>query len=134
MEENPGFRSQPVWLIAVLGLAIGQAGLAFQLFGGREGRDDARPVVAGRHPLHFYHGLLGAETLRQRIGTSCYDPNFQAGYPKTPVFDGGCRPVEVLLYFAGTDAGPAAYKRGLYWACVLVPLVFVLAGRGRLKF
>ncbi len=130
MEQSPGFRSQPVWLIAVLGLAIGQAGLAFQLFGGREGRDDARPVVAGRHPLHFYHGMLGAETLRQRIGTACYDPNFQAGYPKTPVFDGGCRPVEVLLYFAGTDAGPAAYKQGLYWACVLVPLVFVMAGRG----
>lgn len=130
MDENPGFRSKPIWLIAVIALAIGQAGLAVQLFGGPEGLNDARPVVAGRHPLHFYHGLLGSETLRQRAGTACYDPNFQAGYPKTPVFDGGCRPVEVLFFLFCNEPGPAAYKYGLFWGCVAVPLVFVLAGRG----
>lgn len=132
MEEQPeiGFRSRPYWLLVVAALALGQAGLAYQLFGGPGSLSDSRPVVAGRHPLHFYHGLLGAETLRQRLGTACYDPNFQAGYPKTPVFDGGCRPVEMLLFLSGDDSGPAVYKRGLLIGCILVPIVFVLAGRG----
>ncbi len=129
MEETPGFRSRPVWLIAVLFLAIAQAGFAEQFLGGASGLNDSRPVVAGRHPLHYYHGLLGAETLRQRLGTSCYDPNFQAGYPKTPVFDGGCRPVELILFLTSTS-GPSAYKYGLYWGCILVPLMFVIASRG----
>lgn len=132
MDEPPeiGFRSRPIWLLAVLALAIGQAGLAYRLFGGSAGLNDPRPVVAGRHPLHFYHGLLGAETLRQRQGTACYDPNFQAGYPKTPVFDGGCRPVEMLLFVFGEDSGPAVYKKGLLFGSILVPFVFLLAGRG----
>ncbi|MBL8868083.1 MAG: hypothetical protein KF873_04715 [Gemmataceae bacterium] len=130
MEEPPGFREKPIWLLAIVALAIGQAGLAYQLFGGPVGLRDDRPVVAGRHPLHFYHGMLGADTLRQRAGTSCYDPNFQAGYPKTPVFDGGCRPVELLLALFPADAGPRAYKLGLFWGCILVPFVFALAARG----
>jgi hypothetical protein len=129
MEETPGFRAKPAWLVLVLALAAGQAGLAYQYFGGPNALRDDRPVVAGRHPLHFYHGLLGAETLRQRSGISCYDPNFQAGYPKTPVFDGGCRPIELIFFLSG-DASPAAYKYGLFWGCVLVPIVFVMAGRG----
>jgi hypothetical protein len=130
MDEPLGFREKPLWILAIVALAFGQAGLARQLFGGPEGVTDSRPVVAGRHPLHFYHGMLGAETLRQRAGTSCYDPNFQAGYPKTPVFDGGCRPVELLLALFPADAGPRAYKLGLFWGCIAVPFVFALAARG----
>ena len=83
----PGFRSQPVWLLVVAAIVFGQAGLAYQFFEGSAGMNDSRPVVAGRHPLHFYHGLLGAETFRQRYATACVDPAFQAGDPKTPVFD-----------------------------------------------
>lgn len=127
---NPGFRLQPAWLLAVVALVVGQTGLTYQLFGGAEGLNDARPIVSGRHPLHFYHGLLGAETFRQRVATSCFDPNFQAGYPKTPVFDGGCRPAELVLYLGGEQAGPAAYKQGLFFASVAVPLLYVLAARG----
>lgn len=130
MDESNGFRAKPIWLLAVFVLMYGQAGMASQLFGGLHGRDDDRPVVSGRHPLHFYHGKLGSETLHQRSGTACYDPNFQAGYPKTPVFDGGCRPVEVMFYFCGRDVGPAIYKAGLFWGCVLIPVGFVIAGRG----
>lgn len=125
-----GFRQRPVWLLAVVALAAGQAGLALRVFGGPDGLTDDRPVVAGRHPLHLYHGGLGAATFRQRYATACYDPNFQAGYPKTPVFDGGCRPAEFFLVLAGPGAGPAAYKVGLFACCLLAPLGFTAAARG----
>jgi hypothetical protein len=130
MEESatPGFRRRPWWLLAVALVAVGQAGLARHLFG-PAGLTDPRPVVSGRHPLHLYHAALGAGTFRDCYRTTCYDPNFQAGYPKTPVFDGGCRPAELALFLAGGNYDPAAYKLGLFALCVLAPLAFVLAGR-----
>ena len=135
MDEMPreGFRHQPLWLLAVAGLVLAQAGLALSLFGA--GRSltaftDDRPVLSGRHPLHLYHGTLGAHAFHDTGSTNCYDPYFQAGYPKTPVFDGGCRPAELFLALAGGRYDPAAYKTGLLICLLLVPLVFVLAGRG----
>src|SRR5262249_49522348 len=47
---------------------------------------DAEPVLSGRHPLHLYHGYLGAGAFHDRGSLSCFDPAFHAGYPKTPVF------------------------------------------------
>jgi hypothetical protein len=131
MEESsaPGFRQRPWWLLAVGLVAVGQAGLARDLFG-PTGLTDPRPVVSGRHPLHLYHASLGAGTFRDCYSTTCYDPSFQAGYPKTPVFDGGCRPAEVFLFLAGGKYDPAAYKLGLFALCVFAPLAFVLAARG----
>jgi hypothetical protein len=125
-----GFRQRPVWLLAVAGLVAGQAGLALQVFGGPAGLIDNRPVVSGRHPLHLYHGTLGADTFRQRSATACYDPAFQAGYPKTPVFDAGCRPAEFFLVVSGRGFDPAAYKVGLFGVCLLVPAAFAAAARG----
>jgi hypothetical protein len=46
------------------------------------------------------------------------------------VFDGGCRPAELFLALAGGWDRPAAYKVGLFGCLLLVPLAFVLAGRG----
>ncbi len=118
------------WLIAVAVVVLGQAKLALPLFGERDaltGLTDARPIISGRHPLHLYHGSLGAATFRERYGTACYDPAFQAGYPKTPVFDGGCRPAEFFLAWTGQTFDPAAYKLGLFGVCVLAPLAFALA-------
>lgn len=129
-----GFRRQPAWLIAVAVIAVGQAGLAGRLFDADRPWDalaDARPVTDGRHPLHLYHGGLGASTFRTWAATTCYDPNFQAGYPKTPVFDSGSRPAELVLYLFGrATADPAAYKLGLFLTALLAPLAFVAAGRG----
>ena len=114
MDGSPpsGFRRRPWWLLAVAVVAAGQAGMALHPFGPHDrtaALTDPRPVVAGRHPLHLYHGSLGAATFRDRYATSCYDPDFQAGYPKTPVFDGGCRPAELFLALAGGQFRPAAY-------------------------
>ena len=134
MDEMPadGFRHKPIWLLGVAGLLLAQAGLALALFGPNRSWAavaDDRPVTSGRHPLHLYHGLLGAQTFRDRGATTCYDPNFQAGYPKTPVFDGGSRPAELFLV-TSPDPGPRAYKTGLFGCVLLVPLAFVLAARG----
>jgi len=123
-----GFRSRPIWLAALAVLVVGQGALALRLFD--SGLDDDRPILDGRHPLHLYHGLLGAATFRESQAVTCYDPHFQAGYPKTPVFDSGSRPAEVFLYAFPSRSPAAAYKLGLFLVCAVVPLVFAASGRG----
>jgi hypothetical protein len=91
---------------------------------------DDEIVLSGRHPLHLYHGYIGALSLKDRGCSSCYDPNFQAGYPKTPIFDGGSRPAELCLLLAGAGFDPRAYKIGLAAICLCVPLVVLFASRG----
>jgi hypothetical protein len=97
------------WQLAFLALLGAQGWLTLGLFGSDHRTDallDARPVVSGRHPLHLYHGCLGARALGVRGTLSCYDPAFQAGYPKTPVFDDGSRPAEALLALVGGGFRP----------------------------
>jgi hypothetical protein len=91
---------------------------------------DARPILSGRHPLHLYHGCLGAKALLTRGTPSCFDPAFQAGYPKTPVFDEGSRPAELMLAFCGGDFRPDVYKCGLAGLCLAAPFLILLAARG----
>src|SRR5438309_1324149 len=126
-----GFRQRPYWALVLFALLLLQATTTLSLFdadrSGRALRDD-RPILNGLHPLHLYHGLLGTKSWRSGGCGACYDPAFQAGYPKTPVFDSGSRPGELFLLI-GRDQ-PAAYKWGLAICCALVPLVF--AGTARL--
>src|SRR5438132_8153452 len=133
-----------IWYLVGLGLLAWQGWMTLTLFGPDHPWErllDDQPVISGRHALHLYHGMLGAESLRQRGRLSCYDPAFQAGYPKTPIFDSGSRPAELFLtvghVFAairGRDRpsqpernetmalkGAAAYKIGLAICCWLVP-------------
>jgi hypothetical protein len=91
---------------------------------------DDRPIISGAHALHLYHGYLGAVGLRTSGRDSCYDCNFQAGYPRTPVFDSGSRPAELFLTVAGGEFRPQAYKIGLASLCLLIPLLLVVAARG----
>jgi hypothetical protein len=91
---------------------------------------DDQPIVSGRHPLHLYHGYLGARSFRASHHFSCYDPAFQAGYPKTCIFDSGSRPAELFLTIAGGIYDPAAYKIGLAVCCLLVPLLIIVACAG----
>ena len=122
--------NSPYWLLPFLALLLGQAWATFGLFGHSwDGLRDDRPILSGRHPLHLYHGHLGARTLLDRGSVSCYDPAFQAGYPKTPVFDPGSRPAEMVLALVGGDSSPAAYKIGLAVFCLSVPLVVFMAAR-----
>ena len=127
-----GFRSRPVWFAALVVLVVGQGALALQLFGDSSfaGLNDDRPILDGRHPLHLFHGMLGAATFRETRAVTCYDPHFQAGYPKTPVFDSGSRPAEAFICAFAQRTPAAAYKLGLFLVCAAVPLVFASAGRG----
>ncbi len=117
--------------LAALALVLaGQWMLALALVGGHSGLADDRPVLSGRHPLHLYHAQLGAATFRARSNTSCYDPAFQAGCPKTPVFDGACRPAELALLVCGNLEPAHAYKLALLLVCLLAPLVGAAAAWG----
>ncbi len=135
MTDTPtgGFRERPAWLVAAAVVVVAQAGLALALFGPARqwsAVTDDRPILSGRHPLHLYHGTLGAGAFRDHGTATCYDPAFQAGYPKTPVFDGGSRPAELFALAGGRGYRPAAYKLGVFAFLLLVPIGFIAAARG----
>ncbi len=123
----------PLWLTVMLGLVAGQAWLTLGLFGPARTLDpvlDGRPVLSGRHPLHLYHGTLGGRSLLEHGSLSCFDTAFFAGYPKTPVFDPGSRPAEMVLALTGGIYRPAAYKVGLALLSAAVPWLVMVGARG----
>src|SRR5262245_42633412 len=125
-----GFVRRPYWGLVLLALTLGQAAVTFAQYDPeRSWRPlcDSRPVMDGRHPLHFYHGQIGPRSWREGNFGSGYDPWFQAGYPKTPVFDPGSRPAELFLLLGNNQA--ESYKIGLAVCCVLVPLAFAATAR-----
>ncbi len=129
--RGPG--DHPLWWGAFVALLAAQTWMTLGLFGPGHAADrlfDDQPILSGRHPLHLYHGLLGARAFLARGTLSCYDPAFQAGYPKTPVFDDGSRPAEMLLALAGGRYLPWVYKLGVVGLCLLAPCVFAGAARG----
>jgi hypothetical protein len=127
-----GFRKQPYWLLILSLLLVGQGWLSLRLFGTWENAlirlGDDSPLIDGRHPLHYYHGSIGNKKFLEKRTTSCYDPAYQAGYLKTPIFDSGCRPAELAFLLGGR--GHAIYKLSVFVYCLLTPVAFTLAGRG----
>jgi hypothetical protein len=116
----------------LLTLVVWQGWLTLGLFGAHPWEQllsDA-PLVSGRHPLHLYHGWLGARSWYERGTLSCYDPAFHAGYPKTPVFDSGSRPAELALVLVGARFCPATYKVAQAVVCLMVPFAIYFAARG----
>jgi hypothetical protein len=124
--------NHPAWSLLLLALAGWQGWMTLALFGTDRPWTrllNNQPVVSGRHALHLYHGFLGAQAFYQSATLCCYDPSFQAGYPKTPIFDSGSRPAELFLLLAGGVYRPAAYKLGLAICCVVVPFLLCMAAR-----
>jgi hypothetical protein len=120
-------------LLGLVALLAWQGWLTLALFDpGRDVRRllDDEPILSGRHPLHLYHGYLGAGAFHDRGSLSCFDPAFHAGYPKTPVFDPGSRPAELALALAGGRFSPASYKIALGAFLLLAPLGLYRAARG----
>jgi hypothetical protein len=127
-----GFGHSHFWSLLLLPLVAWQGWMTLSLFGPDDPWKrllDDEPILSGRHPLHLYHGQLGAQALWARGRACCFDPNFQAGYPKTPIFDAGCRPAELFLFLAGGGCRPAAYKLGLAACWLAVPLLLAAAAR-----
>ncbi len=120
----------PRWafLLAAAALCAWQGWLTLALFGDDPWEDilNDRPIVSGVHPQHLYIGSLGAHGLTVQGRTVVYDFAFQAGWPKTPIFDGG-RLAELFLLLGGGSYQPAAYKLGFAVSCFLVPIFFLLA-------
>lgn len=118
------------WCLVWLVLLVGQAWLTLGLFGDERAwvrLFDDQPIYSGRHPLHFYHGQLGAHAYQRQGSFCCYDPAFQAGYPKTPFFDSGCRLAELFQLVAGNSHSPAGYKVGMAACAALVPVLLAAA-------
>jgi hypothetical protein len=128
--SNPG--ESKSWLVVLLSLMAWQGWMTLELFGPDHPWQhlwDDQPILSGRHPLHFYHGILGAQSFRDHGRLCCYDPAFQAGYPKTPIFDSGSRPAELFLTLAAGENPATAYKVGLAVCCCLVPVLLAIAAR-----
>jgi hypothetical protein len=126
------FADHPAWLLVILALMAYQAWMTLGLFGSDLSLQrilDGEPIVSGRHPLHLYHGYLGARSLYERGTLSCYDAAFNAGYPKTPVFDSGSRPAELMLALGGGRFRPQAYKIGLAVVCLSAAWLLAIAAR-----
>jgi hypothetical protein len=122
------------WLLGAAGLVVlllWQAWLTLGLFGSYPWPHlvDDEPVLSGAHPQHQYFGTIGAQALKGSGRQCAYDPAFQAGYPKTPIFNGS-RFAEVVLYLGGGSYQPAAYKIGLAGMCLLAPILLIVAARG----
>jgi len=120
------------WRVLLLALVGWQGWLTLGLFGNDPWQQllSDQPMLSGRHPLHLYHGYLGARSWAERGTLCCYDPAYHAGYPKTPVFDSGSRPAELALLLVGARYCPATYKLAQAVVCLLVPFVIYLAARG----
>lgn len=135
MEKSPVPSS--IWQVYLLPVLILTAALVyhcfmimglFSEFEPLEQIANQNPVLSGSHPLHQYHGYLGARTFLRRGRFSCYDPFFEAGYPKSPIFDSGSRLSELFMVFGCDSFTPSAYKIGVIVLCMAFPLTLLLAG------
>src|SRR5690242_7662258 len=114
VDQAPSYRRYPVCLFLLLVLTAWHGWMTLSLFGREspwERLTSAEPVLSGKHAANLYLGLLAANARLATGSGCCYDPSFQAGYPRTPVFEGS-RLSEVFLLAAGGDYQADAYKIG----------------------
>jgi hypothetical protein len=93
-----------------------------------------QPIAFDDYALQFYYAQLGARFLTDGGVTWGYDPNFLAGYPKTPIYYPSSKPYEfVLALFQGRD--PAAlFNWTVFGMLALVPfLMYGAAANFRLS-
>lgn len=123
------WKDSRIWLLTGALLLVWHLWMTLTLFGQQNGWENLQndaPILSGRHPLHLYHGTLGARSFLKNQGLTCYDPSFQAGYPKTPVFDASSRPAEFSLILSQGRFSPRNYKRNLAICSLLIPVLLTV--------
>ncbi len=92
-------------------------------------------VLPGRHMLHIYHAWIGTNTFAASGKTSAYDPQFHAGYLKTPLFDSAARPLETLLSVVNlggfTSLAHSAEGQGVLVGLVVLLTPFLISQSAR---
>lgn len=130
--EGSATRTLPTWawLLGVAALLTWHAWLTLALFGDEPltNLTSDQPIVSGVHAQHLYLGALGASAIVTRGRAIVLDYKYQAGFLKTPIFD-GARLAELFLLIGGGSYQPAAYKIGFAGMCMLVPVFLLLACR-----
>ncbi|MEZ6140872.1 MAG: hypothetical protein R3B84_09900 [Zavarzinella sp.] len=127
---TPETRPLSMWFIALLVPLAVQAWLSLQLFGNSitlSQLSDSRPIINGLHPENSYHAFQGYRTWHESQTISNYDPTLQAGYTRTPLLSGSSRPAQLLLHLLGPV--PASYKWGIFFLCMVAPLLAALTAR-----
>jgi hypothetical protein len=98
------------------------------------GEKTLRPIAFDDFALQFYYGQLGGRFLTEGGVTYGYDPNFMAGYPKTPVYYPSSKPYELALgLFSSLDPG-TVFNFSVFAMLAAVPfLVYGAAANFRLS-
>lgn len=99
------------------------------------GAEGARRSIAfDDYALQFYYGQLGSRFLAEGGVTYGYDPNFLAGYPKTPIYYPSSKPYEFSLrLFSRFDPG-TVFNRTVFFMLALLPfLMYGAAANFRLS-
>jgi hypothetical protein len=119
-----------LWALAWLALLAWQFWLTLGLFGPEPFAQiaDDRFIANGAYPQHLYLGKLGADAFLDRGSSTVFDPAFQVGYLKTPIFNGS-RLAEVFVLVGYALPPAVAYKIGLIVVCMLVPVLLLIAAR-----
>jgi hypothetical protein len=93
-----------------------------------ETEDDPTPIAFDDYALQFYYGQLGSRFLAEGGVSHGYDPNFLAGYPKTPIYYPSSKPYELSLrIFDGSDPG-RVFNWTVFSMLATLPLLMFGAG------
>lgn len=90
---------------------------------------DDKPIVSGRHPVHLYHASAGAAAFHDTGDCAGFDPNFAAGFARTPAVDFDSRPYELFLLGAPEGCECSRYKLALFFWWSVLPWGFWSAAR-----
>ena len=109
------FGNRRLWIVAWLVLLAWQGWLTWGLFGPSPPAPCSTTNLSSRGGTRCTSTtvILAPAPSWSEAAYVVSTPAFQAGYPKTPVFDSGSRPAELFLLLAGGRFCPAAYKLGL---------------------
>ena len=135
MVETTTFNAEKSWVAGLkslsMWLAIGIIALpsAASILSNRfENTEDL--FSSGSHPIHQYHGWIGAKGLLAKGIPTAFDPAFHAGYIKTPLFDSQAHVIEWLValftMLRGPDNSPSLIQVAQYHLWYLSGLVFAI--------